>query len=103
MWPTKVAQSIPYPASAHQPPALNPLNSNRPLRLQNLLVPLMPLPLTILQPATLMILQHAMFPTIMPVAKTAIPDDALGPLLAVFEGAADFLGGHAAEEGEGHC
>jgi len=49
-----------------------------------------------------MILQHAMFPTIMAVAKTAIPDDALRPFLAVFEGAADFLGGHAAEEGEGH-
>lgn len=41
-----------------------------------------------------------MLAAVVTIAETAVPDDALGGLLAVLVGAADFLGGHAAEERE---
>jgi len=56
----------------------------------------MTLLLAILQTAALMVLQHPVLAAEMSGAEAAISDDALGGVLAVFEGAADLLGGHAA-------
>jgi len=47
----------------------------------------MALLLTIFQPRTLVILQHAMLATEMPLAETAIPNDALRALFTGVEGA----------------
>jgi hypothetical protein len=62
----------------------------------------MALLLTILQPGTLVVLQHAMLPAEMTLAETAIPDDALRAFFAGVEGAFYFLGRHATTDGEGH-
>ena len=62
----------------------------------------MALLLAVLQPTTLVILQHAMLAAEMPLAERAIAHDPLGPVLAVFEGAFHLLGGHAAADGQGH-
>lgn len=62
----------------------------------------MALLLAILQPRTLMVLQHAMLPAEVSLAETAIPDDALRALFAGVEGAFYFLGRHATADGEGH-
>ena len=63
----------------------------------------MTLLLAVLQATALMVLQHAMLGTEMTRAESAVPDNALGGVFAVFEGAADFLGGHAAADGEREC
>lgn len=82
------------PPGSRQP--LNTLNSNRPLTIQPLSIPLMTLLLTILQPITLMILQHPMLSTIMSLTETAIPNDPLRSILTRFITAADLLRGHTA-------
>ena len=56
--------------------------------------------LAVLQPGALVVFQHAMLGAKVAGAETAIPDDALSRILAVFEGAADFLGGHSASDGD---
>ncbi len=43
-----------------------------------------------------------MLPAEMPLAETAIADDALRALFAGVEGALLLFGGHAAADGEGH-
>lgn len=43
-----------------------------------------------------------MFPAEMPLAETAVADDALRALFAGVEGAFLLFGGHAAADGEGH-
>lgn len=63
----------------------------------------MPLPLTILQPTTLMILQHTMLPTEMPLAERTIAHDALRRLRTILESAFLLLGRSAAEERKRHC
>lgn len=62
----------------------------------------MALLLAILQPGTLMVLQHAMFAAEMALTKTAIAENALRAFFAGIEAAFCFLGGHAAADGEGH-
>lgn len=46
--------------------------------------------LAIFQPAAFVILQHAMSAAVMSVAETAVADDALRGVFAVFVSAADF-------------
>lgn len=48
-----------------------------------------------------MVLEQPVLATVVAVAEAAVADDALGALPAVLVGAADLLGGHAAEEREG--
>jgi len=55
----------------------------------------MTLLLTVLQTAALMILQHSVLAAEMSGAEAAITNNALSSVLAVFEGAAHFLGRHA--------
>lgn len=62
----------------------------------------MTLLLTVLQPAALVILQHAMLAAEMPLAEGAVAHDALRPVLAVLEGALHLLGRHAAADGQRH-
>ncbi len=57
----------------------------------------------VLEPAALVVLEHAVAAAEFPLAEGAVADDALGSVFAVFEGAFLALGGAgAAEEGEGH-
>ena len=58
----------------------------------------MALLLAVLQTRALVILQHAVFAAEVAGAEAAVPDDALGRFLAVFERAADLLGRHAAAD-----
>lgn len=62
----------------------------------------MTLLLTILQPATLVILQHTVLTAKVPLAKAAVPNDALGAFFAGAEGAFYLLGRHAAAYGKRH-
>lgn len=62
----------------------------------------MALLLAVLQPAALVVLQHAMLAAEVPLAERAVAHDALRAVLAVFEGALHLLGGHAAADGERH-
>lgn len=62
----------------------------------------MTLLLTVLQPLTLMILQHTMLTAMVTAAKPAVPDNRLRLILAVFERAADLLGRHAATQRQRH-
>ena len=48
-----------------------------------------------------MIFQHSVLAAEMACAEAAVADDALGGVFAVFVGAADFFGWHAAFYGEG--
>ena len=61
----------------------------------------MRLRLAVLQPRTLVILQHTVLAAEVALAEAAVADDALRGFFAVFEGATNFLGGHSAEDGEG--
>ena len=54
--------------------------------------------LAILQPATLMVLQHSVLAAEVSGAEAAITDNALGSILAVFKCAAHLLGGHATSD-----
>ena len=47
-----------------------------------------------------MIFQHAVLGAEVAGAEAAVSDNALSRILALFEGAADFLGGQPASEGE---
>lgn len=80
---------------------LYPLDSHGALALQLLLVPVLLLLLAVLQPRAVVRLQHAMLAAVVPFAEAAIPDDALGCVLAVLEVASDLLG-CAAADGQGH-
>lgn len=81
--------------------ALNTLDRPRHLTLQLLPIALLLLLLTILQSLATVTLEHAMLVAVLLVAKGAISRDARNAFFAVLEGAADLLGG-AAAEGEGH-
>ena len=92
-----------YPLIFPTPQSLSdPLHSHRPLRIQRIRIPIMALLLTVLQPTTLMILQHAMLAAEMALAERAIAHDPLGAVFAVLEGAFQLLGRHAAPDGQGH-
>jgi len=77
--------------------ALDPLHDNRPLPLQLLLIPFPPLLLAVLQPRTLVVLQHPMLLAKLPVAEATISYDTLCYLMAVLERAFVLLGRAAAE------
>ena len=76
---------------------LDPLDNDGALAIQLIRIPLMALLLAVLQPGTLMILQHPMLAAEMSLAEGAIAYDALRRLLAVFVRAADFLRRSAAD------
>jgi hypothetical protein len=78
----------------------NTLNSNRTLGIQLIRIPLMALLLAILETLALVVFKHAMFAAVVALAEAAVADNGLGAVLAVLEGAADFLGGHAAAQGQ---
>lgn len=75
----------------------NALDSNRPLTLQLLLIPLLILLLAVLQARTAVRLQHPVLAAEMAIAEAAVADDPLRRVAAVFETAADFLGASAAD------
>jgi len=58
--------------------------------------------LTILQSATLVVLQHTVLTAELPLAEGAVADDTLRAVFAVFEIAFYLLWGHAAADGQGH-
>jgi hypothetical protein len=60
----------------------------------------MTLLLTIFETLALVVLKHAMLTAVVALAEAAVANNGLGTVLAVIEGAADFLGGHAAAQGE---
>ena len=76
---------------------LDPLDDNGPLTIQLIRVPLMALLLAVLEPGTLVILQHPMLAAEMSLAEGAVAYDALRRLLAVFVCAADFFRRTAAD------
>lgn len=80
---------------------LNPPQRHRLLPLQHLFIPLMRLRLAILETGALVIFQHAVVAAKVALAEGAVADDALRGGFAVFEGAFDLLGRHAAADGEG--
>ena len=55
----------------------------------------------VFQAIALVVLEQPVLATVVPVAEAAVADDALGALPAVFVGAADLLGRHAAQDGVG--
>ena len=57
--------------------------------------------LAVLEPTALVVFQHAMLAAEMSRAEAAVANNTLCGFLAVFECAADFLGRHAAADGEG--
>lgn len=61
----------------------------------------MALLLAILQALALVVLEHAVLAAVVTGAESTVTDNGLGAILAVLEGAADLLGGHAAAQGEG--
>lgn len=61
----------------------------------------MALLLAILQALALVVLEHAVLAAMVTGAESTVTDNGLGAILAVLEGAADLLGGHAAAQGEG--
>ena len=91
----------PIPLSAPLPPphVLDALHGHRPLGIQRIRIPIMALLLTILQPAALVVLEHAMLAAEVPLAERQIAHDALRPVLAVLEGAFHLLRRHAAADG----
>ena len=78
---------------------LDTSNDSRALGIQLVRIPLVALLLTVLQPTTPMIFQHAMLAAEMALAKPAVADDPLRRVLAIFEVAFYFLGWHAAADG----
>jgi hypothetical protein len=81
------------------PSRLDSLNGNRPLAVQLIRVPLMTLLFTVLQALALVVFEHAVLTAVVAIAEAAVADDGLCAVLAVLEGAADLLWGHAAAEG----
>lgn len=64
----------------------------------------MALLLAILQPAALVIFQHAMFAAELALAERAVADDALGRIFAILESAADLFGTATADgKGDVYC
>lgn len=80
---------------------LNTLNNRRPLRIQLIRISLIALLLTVLEPTTPMILQHAMLAAKMPLTEAAVAHDPLRRVLAVLEIASYLLGRHASANREG--
>lgn len=80
---------------------LNPFHNHGSLTIQFFRVPFMALLLAVLQPAAFVVLQHAVFPAVVAVAKTAVADDALCRFFAVLVRTADFPSRHTAAEREG--
>lgn len=106
MYPSLMPSSPPKPP--HLPLPLlpnmpsNPLDGHRPLRVQRVRVPVMALLLAVLQPAALVVLEHAVLAAKVALAEGAVPHDPLRPVLAVLEVALDLLGRHAAPDRQGH-
>lgn len=61
----------------------------------------MTLLLAIFQPGTFVILQHAMFAAVVPVAEAAVADDALGGFSTVLVPASNLARGHATAQRQG--
>lgn len=60
----------------------------------------MALLLAVLQALTLVVLEHAVLTAVVATAEAAVADNGLRAVLAVLEGAANLLWGHAAAEWE---
>jgi len=78
----------------------NTLYNYRSFRVQLDGIPLMTLFLAILQPSTLVVLQHPMFPTVVSGAEPAVSYYPLCRIFAILEAAADLLGWHTTADGE---
>lgn len=81
---------------------LDALDSDRPLAVELVSVPLVALLLAVLQSLALVVFQHAVLAAVVTTAEAAVADDRLRFVLAVLERAADLLGRHSAAQRQGH-
>ena len=81
---------------------LDTLDSERPLAIQLIGIPLMALLLTILQTLALVVLQHAVLTAVMTAAEPAVADNRLCTVFAILERAADLLGRHSTAKWQCH-
>lgn len=94
-------QKILKKAVALSVPRSNPFKHYCSLAVQLICISLVALLLAIFQPGAFVVLQHAVFTTVVSVAETAVADDALRGIFAVLETASDFPRGHATAQGQG--
>jgi len=82
--------------------SLDALDGDCPLAIQFGGIALMALLLAVLQSVALVVLEHTVLGAVVAAAEAAVADNGLCAILAVLEGAADLLRGHAPAQGQCH-